>query len=106
VIHPQVVDAFEVGTSKMWHHDEFAGGAFALFDPGQQTLLHPHITAPEGRITSRASTPRSHMPGSRGHGVWAPGGRRDPPSRGRGIGPGRERANGPQRVHKAVLKGA
>ena len=24
---------------KMWHDDEFAGGAFALFDPGQQTLL-------------------------------------------------------------------
>jgi monoamine oxidase len=50
VIHPQILDAFEVGTSKMWHHDEFAGGAFALFDPGQQTLLHPHITIPEGRI--------------------------------------------------------
>lgn len=50
IIHPQILDAFEVGTSKMWHHDEFAGGAFALFDPGQQTLLHPHITIPEGRI--------------------------------------------------------
>jgi len=50
LIHPQVVDAFEVGASKMWHHDEFAGGAFALFDPGQQTLLYPHIIAPEGRI--------------------------------------------------------
>jgi monoamine oxidase len=50
VIHPQVLEAFEVGASKMWHHDEFAGGAFALFDPGQQTLLYPHIIAPEGRI--------------------------------------------------------
>ena len=49
-IHPQVVDEFEVGASKMWHDDEFAGGAFALFDPGQQTLLHGHIIAPEGRI--------------------------------------------------------
>jgi monoamine oxidase len=49
-IHPQAVDEFEVGTSKMWHDDEFAGGAFALFDPGQQTLLHRHIVAPEGRI--------------------------------------------------------
>ena len=49
-IHPQVQDAFELGVSKMWHDDEFAGGAFALFDPGQQTLLHPHILAPEGRI--------------------------------------------------------
>jgi len=27
-----------------------AGGALALFDPGQQTLLHRHIIAPEGRI--------------------------------------------------------
>jgi monoamine oxidase len=25
-------------------------GAFALFDPGQQTLLHDHLIAPEGRI--------------------------------------------------------
>lgn len=49
-IHPQIRDEFEVGASKMWHDDEFAGGAFALFAPGQQTLLHPHIIAPEGRI--------------------------------------------------------
>ncbi len=49
-IHPQVLETFEFGTSKMWHHDEFAGGAFALFDPGQQTLLYEHIIAPEGRI--------------------------------------------------------
>ena len=49
-IHPQITDEFEAGTSKMWHDDEFAGGAFALFDPGQQTLLHDHIVAPEGRI--------------------------------------------------------
>ncbi|HET8679037.1 MAG TPA: FAD-dependent oxidoreductase, partial [bacterium] len=49
-IHPQVRDSFEVGVSKMWHDDEFAGGAFALFDPGQQTQLHTHIIAPEGRI--------------------------------------------------------
>ncbi len=49
-IHPQITEEFEVGASKMWHDDEFAGGAFALFDPGQQTLLHQHIIAPEGRI--------------------------------------------------------
>ena len=49
-IHPQAADEFEVGASKMWHDDEFAGGAFALFDPGQQTLLHEAIVAPEGRI--------------------------------------------------------
>ena len=34
----------------MWHDDEYAGGAFALFDPGQQTLLYDAIVAPEGRI--------------------------------------------------------
>ena len=49
-IHPQALDEFEVGASKMWHDDEFAGGAFALFDPGQQTLLYDAIVAPEGRI--------------------------------------------------------
>jgi monoamine oxidase len=49
-IHPQIREEFEVGASKMWHDDEFAGGAFALFDPGQQTLLHEHIVAAEGRI--------------------------------------------------------
>jgi monoamine oxidase len=49
-IHPQAIDEFEVGTSYKWHDDEFAGGAFALFDPSQQTLLHDHIMAPEGRI--------------------------------------------------------
>ncbi len=49
-IHPQIAKEFEVGASWMWHHDEFAGGAFALFDPEQQTLLHQQIIAPEGRI--------------------------------------------------------
>lgn len=49
-IHPQITKEFEVGTSWMWHDDEFAGGAFALFDPGQQTLLHEEIVKPEGRI--------------------------------------------------------
>jgi monoamine oxidase len=49
-IHPQIIEEFEVGASWMWHDDEFAGGAFALFDPGQQTLLHDEIVKPEGRI--------------------------------------------------------
>ena len=50
LIHPQVTQEFEVGASYMWHHDEFAGGAFALFDPGQQTRLYDAIVTPEGRI--------------------------------------------------------
>ena len=49
-IHPQIVDAFEVGASHFWHSDEYAGGAFALFEPGQQKRLHAHIIEPEGRI--------------------------------------------------------
>jgi monoamine oxidase len=50
VIHPQIREEFEVGASKMWHDDPFAGGAFALFEPSQQSLLYSHIIAPEGRI--------------------------------------------------------
>lgn len=50
VIHPQIKDEFEAGASHMWHDDPFAGGAFALFDPGQQILLHQEIVKPEGRI--------------------------------------------------------
>lgn len=50
VLHPQALEEFEAGASKMWHDDEFAGGAFALFDPGQATLLHGAIVEPEGRI--------------------------------------------------------
>ncbi|MEP7355628.1 MAG: FAD-dependent oxidoreductase, partial [Anaerolineales bacterium] len=49
-IHPQVREEFEVGASKMWHDDEYAGGAFALFDPEQQTLLYRDIIASEGRV--------------------------------------------------------
>jgi monoamine oxidase len=49
-IHPQINQEFEVGASWMWHDDEFAGGAFALFDPEQQTLLYEPIIVPEGRI--------------------------------------------------------
>jgi monoamine oxidase len=34
----------------MWHEDEFACGAFALFEPGQNLQLHQHIVSPEGRV--------------------------------------------------------
>ena len=50
VIHPQIKTEFEVGASKSWHDDPFAGGAFALFEPRQQKLLYDHIIAPEGRV--------------------------------------------------------
>jgi monoamine oxidase len=48
--HPQVKDEFEIGTSKMWHEDEFACGAFALFEPGQNLQLYKSIISPEGRV--------------------------------------------------------
>ncbi len=49
-IHPQIVKEFEVGASKVWHDDEFAGGAFALFEPGQFTRLYKAICQNEGRV--------------------------------------------------------
>jgi monoamine oxidase len=49
-IHPQIREEFEVGASKVWHEDEFACGAFALFEPGQNVQLYGGIIAPEGRI--------------------------------------------------------
>ncbi len=50
VVHPQVRRAFEAGASKAWQLDEYAGGAFALFEPEQQTLLYEYIVRPEGRV--------------------------------------------------------
>jgi monoamine oxidase len=49
-IHPQILQEFEGGVTKAWQEDPFACGAFALFNPGQKTLLHQHIISPEGRI--------------------------------------------------------
>ncbi len=49
-IHPRIRDEFEVGAVKDWYGDPYARGAFALFEPEQQTRLHDHIVAPEGRI--------------------------------------------------------
>jgi monoamine oxidase len=49
-IHPQATAECELGVSKPWQADEYAGGAFADFAPGQQTRLYEHIVTPEGRI--------------------------------------------------------
>jgi monoamine oxidase len=49
-IHPEIVEEFEVGASHAWYSDPFAGGAFALFEPGQQSRLQSAITRTEGRI--------------------------------------------------------
>ena len=49
-IHPEVTESFEVGASHAWYDDPYAGGAFALFEPGQETRLQGDIVKPEGRI--------------------------------------------------------
>jgi monoamine oxidase len=49
-IHPQIREEFEVGASHAWYGDRWARGAFALFEPGQQTRLHEEIVRPEGRV--------------------------------------------------------
>ena len=49
-IHPAVTAEFEVGASHSWGNDPWARGAFVLFNPEQQTQLHRHIAAPEGRV--------------------------------------------------------
>jgi monoamine oxidase len=66
-IHPQVAREFEGGVSKVWSEDKFSGGAFALFEPGQQARLYPHIVAPEGPIHfagEHASSKRTWIEGA------------------------------------------
>jgi monoamine oxidase len=48
-IHPQVTQYVESGRSVVWNQDEFAGGAYAFFQPNQERELHAHILAAEGR---------------------------------------------------------
>lgn len=50
LIHPQILEEFEAGAVKVWQEDPFACGAFALFEPGQQTLLYADIIRAEGRL--------------------------------------------------------
>ena len=49
-IHPGIRDEYEVGASHAWYGDRYARGAFALFEPGQQSELQDDIVRPEGRI--------------------------------------------------------
>ncbi|MBX3031336.1 MAG: flavin monoamine oxidase family protein [Chloroflexi bacterium] len=49
-IHPRIREVYETGTSYAWYGDRWARGAFALFQPGQQTELQEDIVRPEGRI--------------------------------------------------------
>jgi monoamine oxidase len=49
-IHPRIREEYETGASHAWYGDRWARGAFALFEPGQQSELQDDIVAPEGRI--------------------------------------------------------
>jgi monoamine oxidase len=49
-IHPQITQEFEKGFTKAWGEDKFAGGGGAIFEPGQQDALYPHMVAPEGPL--------------------------------------------------------
>jgi len=47
---PQAIDHFVTGTSHSWIEDEYTCGAFALFEPSQQTTLWPYIASPDGNV--------------------------------------------------------
>jgi len=49
-IHPEITEEFELGAMHCWDADPYAGGAFALFEPEQETQLQDDIVKPEGRI--------------------------------------------------------
>ena len=49
-IHPGIREVYEVGASHAWYDDRYANGAFALFQPDQQTQLQADIVRPEGRV--------------------------------------------------------
>jgi monoamine oxidase len=49
-IHPWIREDYEIGASHAWYGDRWARGAFALFDPEQQSSLQEAIVRPEGRI--------------------------------------------------------
>jgi monoamine oxidase len=49
-IHPEIKEEYEVGATHAWYNDRWARGAFALFEPEQETRLQEHIVRPEGRV--------------------------------------------------------
>ena len=64
-IHPQIKgqEIIEGGASVMWHRMENFGGAFALFNPGQETRHYEEIKRPRrpGSFRGRAYLARSQM---------------------------------------------
>jgi monoamine oxidase len=50
-IYPEITKEFEIGASCCWNDPQyFAGGAFAIFAPGQMTNLYPDIVKSEGLL--------------------------------------------------------
>lgn len=49
-VFPGAAREYERGTSKCWHCDPWARGAFAYFRPGEMLALRPHIAGAEGRV--------------------------------------------------------
>ncbi|MGH2709607.1 MAG: flavin monoamine oxidase family protein, partial [Actinomycetota bacterium] len=49
-VHPEIREEYEVGATYAWYNDRWARGAFALFEPEQETRLQRHIVQPEGRV--------------------------------------------------------
>ena len=47
---PAARTAFQTGVAYRWSRDAWAGGAFAVFHPGQMSTMMPDIARPEGRI--------------------------------------------------------
>lgn len=49
-IHPRVEAEFEAGYSYSWYQDPYSMGAYALFEPEQESSLREAIRRPEGRV--------------------------------------------------------
>lgn len=47
---PAVRTSFQTGSVYRWIRDRWAGGAFAVFHPGQMSAFMPEIAKPEGRV--------------------------------------------------------
>jgi monoamine oxidase len=47
---PQAMEHFVTGTSHSWVENEYTCGAFALFEPSQQSTLWPYIASPDDRV--------------------------------------------------------
>jgi monoamine oxidase len=47
---PAVRTSFQTASVYRWVRDAWAGGAFAVFHPGQMSTLMPEMAKPEGRV--------------------------------------------------------